>query len=344
MHVNGVRILVSMSSTIKFGTVTQLINAKSESLTTAVKVIRNIYGIRGFHIQIANADGQFTHLRDDFLNMGIVLNPCSAGEHVPVVERRIRTLKERVRCIFSTLPYKKLPVMMVIYITKNSNFWLNVFPPKDGVSGRINPRALMTGYDIDAQKHLQLECGEYAEVHDEHDNTMTPRTTGAIALMPNGNIQGGHLFYSLRTGKILNRKKWTPVPMPESVIPRMDALAKDRRSGLRFTNANNEEYDDDDTDSDDSDDDDYDDESDSESDDDDSADGDDSVEGVEVNDIVDDIQHNNDTVTGDDEPEDEPEHEPEAEPDNAPEVEILPPALRKIANNGTLPAVIQSRT
>jgi hypothetical protein len=34
-------------------------------------------------------------------------------------------------------------------------------------------------------------------MHEEHDYSMLPQTTGAIALRPSGNIQGGYYFFSL---------------------------------------------------------------------------------------------------------------------------------------------------
>eukprot|EP00978_Attheya_sp_CCMP212_P032304 scaffold125490_cov35-Attheya_sp.AAC.1 len=74
-------------------------------------------------------------------------------------------------------------------------------------------------------------------MHEEHDNSMATRTTGAIALRPTGNAQGGHYFFSLSSGRRINRNRWTPLPMPADVIDRIHALA--RRSGaslgLRFT-------------------------------------------------------------------------------------------------------------
>ncbi len=47
------------------------------------------------------------------------------------------------------------------------------------------------------------------QVHDETmtTNSMDPRTT--VAIGPTGNIQGAHNFFSLVTGEILIRRKWT---------------------------------------------------------------------------------------------------------------------------------------
>ena len=58
----------------------------------------------------------------------------------------------------------------------------------------------ITGHNLDYNKHIKLEFGEYVQTHEEHDNTMATRTTGAIACRPTGNTEGGHYFYSLTTG------------------------------------------------------------------------------------------------------------------------------------------------
>ena len=44
-------------------------------------------------------------------------------------------------------------------------------------------------------------------VYDGTDNTMNPRMTGAIAMGPSGNYQGGTKWFSLLTGCILHRKQ-----------------------------------------------------------------------------------------------------------------------------------------
>ena len=60
---------------------------------------------------------------------------------------------------------------------------------------------------------------------------MIPRTTGALALRPTGNIQGGHYFYSLTTGRRINRNHWTALPMPADVINRVHILARRDKAG-----------------------------------------------------------------------------------------------------------------
>jgi hypothetical protein len=193
-------------------------------------------------MEIVEVDGQFEPLRGNLAEMGITLNKCSHEEHVPVAERRIRKLKERCRCILNTLPFPKLPGMLIVQMVSTCNFWLNIYPPKDGVSRNINPQELITGVQIDYKKHIRADYGEYVQVHEERGNSMKTRTTGAIATRPTGNVQGGHWFYSLTTGRMLDRMRWTPLPMPADVIERVAALAKNSPVGLNFTNMRNKEY------------------------------------------------------------------------------------------------------
>ena len=78
---------------------------------------------------------------------------------------------------------------------------------------------------MDYNKHCKYKFGQYVQVHDQHDNTMLPRTTGALALRPTGNAQGNFYFFSLTTGRVLNRVHATPLPMPDDVIKRVETLA-----------------------------------------------------------------------------------------------------------------------
>ena len=101
----------------------------------AIKDVHAIYVKRGFILEIVEVDGQFAPLRGMLAELGITLNVCSREEHVPVIERQIRTVKERCRSICNTLPYKKLPKLVVVQMVSASNFWLNKYPPKDLMYG-----------------------------------------------------------------------------------------------------------------------------------------------------------------------------------------------------------------
>jgi len=225
MFVNKMAFLVMVSRYIRFGTTEQLPSRQADVVGKALVRVVNFYKQRGFRVKECHGDGEFESLRADLADAGASLNIAAENEHVPEVERYIRTLKERTRATYNTVPFKRMPGIMISELVHASTYWLNMFPAKDGVSATQSPRRIMTGQQCDYRLHGQLQFGEYVQVHESHDNTMSTRTTGAIALRPTGNIQGGYFFLSLSTGKRLNRYAWTALPMPGEVIDRVHVLA-----------------------------------------------------------------------------------------------------------------------
>jgi hypothetical protein len=74
-------------------------------------------------------------------------------------------------------------------------------------------------------------------VHEEDTprNSQHPRTKGAISLGPSGNLQGGFKFMALNTGKKIIRRSWDVIPMPDTVIARVNTLGSDQPKQLIFT-------------------------------------------------------------------------------------------------------------
>jgi len=170
--------------------------------------------------------------------MGITLHVKSRNEDVPEVERYTRTIKERVRAIVSVLPFKKYPPRLIAEMVYNVVFWLNTFLHKDIVHTTISPRTLIMGRAIGYHKHCKLAFGTFVQVHEEGDNTLRPRTSGAIALRPTGNEQGRYYFISLHSGKRLNRYAWTQLPILNEVITQVHRLvaAAEKYDSIVFTN------------------------------------------------------------------------------------------------------------
>ena len=106
-----------------------------------------------------------------------------------------------------------------------------MFLRKGGISQTMSPRTLLTGLTMNYNRHCRLEFGEYVQTHEEHDNSLNPHSIGALALRPTGNVQGGYFFFSLTTGKVINRMRWTPIPMPKEVINRVERMARQEHAG-----------------------------------------------------------------------------------------------------------------
>ena len=254
MHVNGVPMLVTKTRNLHFGTIDTLLDTTTKSVRRSIQKTLNIYNGAGFRVVAALMDGAFEPLRPFLTSEGVTLNTTSRDEHVGDIERYIRTIKERMRSTYNMLPFNKLPRVMVMELAKQSVFWLNSFPVRNGISESLSPRTIMTGEHIDYKRHCKYEFGEYVQTHEPHDNTMVSRTVGAIALRPTGNRQGGFYFMSLVTGRVINRANATPLPMPGEVVTAVErlAIAQEAEPGLAFGNRDNRilfyEYEDDDND------------------------------------------------------------------------------------------------
>ena len=212
-------------------------------------MICQLYYRRGFQVRYIYTDNEFADLTSDLMDMGIYLNVCAANEHVPAIERRIRLVKERHRCVRHGLPFACVPKLMTIELNYFIAYCLNAFPPKGGVSVNLSPSAIVTGHTMDYVKHCKLEFGEYVQTHEENTprNSMKARTIGAIALGPDNSKSGGYNFMNLNTGKKIHRRSWTQLPMPSEVVKRVEQLGRRENQPeiVVFTDKNGKEYQDD---------------------------------------------------------------------------------------------------
>jgi hypothetical protein len=83
---------LTISWHIKFGTAESLKNQQNKAILAAIKQVKSIYVQRGFKITHMLMGGQFESLRANMADLQITLNTVSNDEHVPEIERRIRTV------------------------------------------------------------------------------------------------------------------------------------------------------------------------------------------------------------------------------------------------------------
>jgi hypothetical protein len=224
-YVNGNLFLHTISEFIKFRTVAPLNNRAKQTILTAIMSVLRLYDRRGFTVTRVEADHEFAPLIHDLLPTQC--NIAAADDHVAEVERSIRTVKERVRSLLQGLPFKRVPKLVIRAAVAQAHTSLNQFPNANSASSTISPLTIMTGSPLPNYHDLRIEFGSYAQIFEANDptNTMDTRTTGAIALNPTGNTQGGVYFLSLSTGRRLTRQQWTPLPMPNGVIARVEEFA-----------------------------------------------------------------------------------------------------------------------
>jgi hypothetical protein len=222
--------MVTSSRGISLITIQFLPSRTAKSLANSITRVLQIYERAGFIVQTSLMDMEFKKLKD--LIPQLTINTTAAREHVGEIERRIRVIKERARGTISVLPYEALPKLMVIELLHFCVMWLNAFPVKSGISEKFSPRELVSRHKLDAKLHCKSPFGAYCEVHTDPDitNTTEPRTRWAICLGPTRNLQGSYKFMSLTTGKKIVSRKFTEMPVTNSVIEQVAKWAKKDRS------------------------------------------------------------------------------------------------------------------
>jgi hypothetical protein len=226
MFVNGVPFLVSVARRINFITAEYIPSRTKRQLAAGITRVMDLYTRGGFQVGCVLVDNEFEPLRS--LVPVIVVNTTAAREHVPEVERKIRLIKERGRGILNTLPFNKMPRIILIELIYHVVLWLNALPVKSGVSQTLSPREIVVRHKLTFKDHCKGTFGSFCYAHDEPfpTNSMISRTSPAIILGPTGNLQGTYKMLNLDTGAKVKRRKWIPHPMPDSVIKQVERMGQ----------------------------------------------------------------------------------------------------------------------
>jgi Zinc knuckle len=223
--VQGICFLHTISRDIGFRTVKYVPDRTHKTILRELAATVALYHTRGFAVRDVHADHEFECVRADLLPL--MMNIVPADCHVGEIERSIRTIKERLRSTVHGLPFKRIPKLMLCHMVDDVTRCLNMFPRHRGVSDTLSPAGIVTGAALPDFNTLRLEFGSYVQVFEDVEPTNTPRarTLGAIALTPTGNAQGAYNFLSLATGARISRHNWHLLPITDTAIARVEALA-----------------------------------------------------------------------------------------------------------------------
>ena len=222
-HWRGISFILFIVKPLKLLMIQWLPKQDLKHMIIAVNALGNKLAGRGFKITeiIVDPAKELSGLKG---KVRYHINTVDARTHVADAEVEIRTVKERMRCTESRLPYK-LPRRCVRFLA-------------DGVVGAYNitlragetvsPRELFTGIKSDYARDLKFEFGQYVQAHvspgEFEKRGPKSRTVGAIALCSTGNDRGGWWFMSLRKKGFFNALRATTLPMPDIVIDVLDRL------------------------------------------------------------------------------------------------------------------------
>ena len=241
MFVNGNPFLIAVVKPLEYVMVNKLTKRDNITIWTSLESdIRHITKY-GFSIDLVRVDGEgainSVWFESKLASIGTALDTTGAGEAVTVVERKIRQVKDKVRAVINTLPYnltEKLEGWLVRYAANRI-----VLVPTRNTIDYSSPREKLYGRKINVDKELKHGFGDYVQVHSDNiDNTNKFRTSGAIALMSAGNLEGSWYYMLLSNEQIVKRTKATPLPVPDEVIRYINNLSANRK--INKTNNTNQ--------------------------------------------------------------------------------------------------------
>jgi hypothetical protein len=205
----------------------------AESLVDQLATLQS----EGFEVTHVFCDGErgIAAAKREIEQRGIKFNPSVPGQHVPVIDRAIRVVKERGRAIITMLPYR-CPFLFIPYLVYYCVMHINMMPKSTSVD-RISPREEFTGRKINYKTDVRVSFGSYYQIPTANlikNDVRAPRTEGAIALLPSGDLQGSVYFYVPATGKVVRRiPPSESLPIPSEVCDFLDALpGRDGRAQL----------------------------------------------------------------------------------------------------------------
>ena len=234
MFLERIPILIGVAHPLDFTLVTDLLTNQSgrssRGAATVLKGIKYFLAVlasRGFSAPVIMSDGEgaIGALIDELRVLGIEIDISGAGGHVSRIERRIQVVKERVRAhMCHHLPFTLTNLgitMCAMYCVSRLNY-----EPSGTRVGGESSRSLFLGRNAVGTLDFRCAFGDYVQCTTPNtSNSMASRTEDCIVMLPSGNRTGSVKVMSLATGKIVTRDNIKVLPMPQSVIAKLNDMA-----------------------------------------------------------------------------------------------------------------------
>eukprot|EP01041_Mallomonas_annulata_P010800 gene10800-22546_t len=154
-----------------------------------------------------------------YLNLkGIKLHQTPPYQHAQKCERYVRTIKDRIRTIISSLSYH-LPLALYLELASSACYYINSLP--NTLHPRTSPRAIIEGTKLDISMIPLVPFGQPAlfEEPKRHQVGYAPRADYGICLGPHPTTENSVRAYIFETGRVVVRRNYTPLlNLPSNVI------------------------------------------------------------------------------------------------------------------------------
>ena len=236
LFIAGQPMFLSVSTPLHLTIISKLKSRSKPDVKAALLEQLSRYTSERFDVRavVSDGEGAVEQLRPELGRLGILVDKSGTGQHVPVAERMNRTIKERVRSILHSLPYR---------LPNSLKYWAAFFAvnrinlqPTSARGDALCPREAFTGRKADYERDVRFSFGEYVHVHQvslgmKKGDVSIPRTMEAIALLPAGNARGSGIFWLFETKSTVVRDRWTSLPMPQHAIGVMNTMADREKAG-----------------------------------------------------------------------------------------------------------------
>ena len=173
MFICGFPFLFTYSRSIKYTTAEFISTRTAGQLSKFLMKVVYGYVRGGFVVNFMLMDMEFLKIKD-VLPM-VEVDTTAAQEHFTEIERRIRTIKERVRSVTSDFPFNPVPMLVLVQTVYKICIWLNAIRSLSGMDRRLPPRELVTGREVDYNKDCRADLGAYIQA--SKDKVVTNNNT-----------------------------------------------------------------------------------------------------------------------------------------------------------------------
>ncbi len=125
----------TFSTKICFTTITHLTRRSKDVIWVASEATYKMYLLHGFRIVVINGDHEFAAISDMVVGLPIMhsMDWVVASQHCGLIKRNIRFLKEKIRSLHHSLPFERVPGIMVVRMVLHIVKFVNGFSQKGGL-------------------------------------------------------------------------------------------------------------------------------------------------------------------------------------------------------------------
>ena len=235
--INEYVFLIVVSDPMDFIHVGWLQDKEAETLEDGLTFVINAYTNRGHtaeSIQFDSEAGVKAIKQRLETNCKITVEIKPSSDKVAVAERKIRTLKESVRCVLHDIPFHvwgDLIVYVILFCANKLSLW-----PTKKTEHQEVPWLQYHGYKPDENQVARHKLFQFGHlVVNETDNTVqSTRTIRALYLGEPSTPAGGHLYLNLedylatplKLTTVRSNRQFTTLNWPREVIDKLDKIAE----------------------------------------------------------------------------------------------------------------------